>query len=504
MNGGFLEHPETLFELDSTCFEQEAGRDVAPEAESAELARRAGERLAALREGPPQPPSGERFDFQKAMDSTRLSVKRDLYKTLLQCVYAHMDAKRESGRQAPPLYIQYGAPDMDAPAKDRELRELLCCIVYGLPFWMRRVLRASNWSDIDNTPKDLIFTTEDAARLAGDGGSYLVLRTGAHNLERRRIARLERCGYLPYAARELDLERFPAFFAGLERYAKALGDADAVSEPVRKLVWQCYWDAARGVFLERPDVEKLSRKDLIALLSDAADSGLYSMGMKEVITAVRKRVEIDTLTESLRGNLERWEAEYRRRQGISPKPPATESRTVATSATESRTVATSVSEPRPASVREASDTVPVWEDVEPEPPRVSKPLLPFRDWGAVERDWQTLAEEKQRAMLEWLGQLLDRALNIPIAAGIFRNQMERQTQRSVNLYLLLMIDRKVSGKLNPQGVMVVIQAEHLCMSMRGVKKPGSKTTTSAVRGSLRTSPETRAEALSLIREQRGV
>ncbi|MFT4148064.1 MAG: GTP cyclohydrolase I FolE [Micrococcaceae bacterium] len=51
--------------------------------------------------------------------------------------------------------------------------------------------------------------------------------------------------------------------------------------------------------------------------------------------------------------------------------------------------------------------------------------------------------------------------------------------------------------LNPQGVIVVVEAEHLCMSMRGVRKPGSKTVTSAVRGQLR-EPATRAEAMSLI------
>ena len=52
--------------------------------------------------------------------------------------------------------------------------------------------------------------------------------------------------------------------------------------------------------------------------------------------------------------------------------------------------------------------------------------------------------------------------------------------------------------LDAQGAIVVIEAEHLCMTMRGIRKAGARTITSAVRGSMRTNPATRAEAMALI------
>jgi len=56
-------------------------------------------------------------------------------------------------------------------------------------------------------------------------------------------------------------------------------------------------------------------------------------------------------------------------------------------------------------------------------------------------------------------------------------------------------------KLEPKGAMVIIDAEHLCLSMRGLKKPGARTVTSAVRGIFRSKESTRQELLELIKKQ---
>lgn len=57
----------------------------------------------------------------------------------------------------------------------------------------------------------------------------------------------------------------------------------------------------------------------------------------------------------------------------------------------------------------------------------------------------------------------------------------------------------IMSKLKPLGVMVILEAEHLCMSMRGVKKPGTLTVTSAVRGIFKENEKTRSETLALIK-----
>jgi GTP cyclohydrolase I len=70
-----------------------------------------------------------------------------------------------------------------------------------------------------------------------------------------------------------------------------------------------------------------------------------------------------------------------------------------------------------------------------------------------------------------------------------------QVQERLTTQIADTLDRALS----PRGVFVVIEAEHLCMTMRGVKKPGSVTVTSAVRGLFRTDARTRTEAMSHIR-----
>ncbi len=77
---------------------------------------------------------------------------------------------------------------------------------------------------------------------------------------------------------------------------------------------------------------------------------------------------------------------------------------------------------------------------------------------------------------------------------IYSRRLQVQERLTTDIVEIIM------KKLKPKGTMVIIEAEHLCMSMRGVKKPGIVTITSAVRGIFRTNEKTRAEAMALIRK----
>ncbi|MFZ1699635.1 MAG: GTP cyclohydrolase I FolE [Pyrinomonadaceae bacterium] len=78
-------------------------------------------------------------------------------------------------------------------------------------------------------------------------------------------------------------------------------------------------------------------------------------------------------------------------------------------------------------------------------------------------------------------------------AEVFSHRLQVQER------LTQQIAKTLFDKLMPVGVMVVIEAEHTCMTLRGVKKPGAVTITSAVLGGFRKDPRTRAEAMSLIK-----
>ncbi len=78
-------------------------------------------------------------------------------------------------------------------------------------------------------------------------------------------------------------------------------------------------------------------------------------------------------------------------------------------------------------------------------------------------------------------------------AEIFSHRLQVQER------LTQQIAQTLFEELEPLGVMVVMEAEHTCMTLRGVKKPGAKTITSSVLGGFRTDARTRAEAMSLIK-----
>lgn len=81
------------------------------------------------------------------------------------------------------------------------------------------------------------------------------------------------------------------------------------------------------------------------------------------------------------------------------------------------------------------------------------------------------------------------------AVEVFAKRPQVQERLTTQLADLIM------ERVKPKGAMVIIDAEHLCMSMRGIRKPGARTVTSAVRGIFRTKQSTRGELLELIKSK---
>jgi GTP cyclohydrolase I len=81
------------------------------------------------------------------------------------------------------------------------------------------------------------------------------------------------------------------------------------------------------------------------------------------------------------------------------------------------------------------------------------------------------------------------------AVEAFAKRLQVQERLTTQLADLIM------NSIKPKGAMVIVDAEHLCISMRGVRKPGSRTVTSAVRGIFRTKQSTREELLELIKKK---
>jgi GTP cyclohydrolase IA len=81
------------------------------------------------------------------------------------------------------------------------------------------------------------------------------------------------------------------------------------------------------------------------------------------------------------------------------------------------------------------------------------------------------------------------------AVDVLAKRLQVQERLTTQLADLIM------NKLKPKGAMVIVDAEHLCISMRGVKKPGTRTVTSAVRGIFRSKQSTRDELLELIKKR---
>ena len=106
-------------------------------------------------------------------------------------------------------------------------------------------------------------------------------------------------------------------------------------------------------------------------------------------------------------------------------------------------------------------------------------------------------------LLPWIGEahvayIPNKAGQITGLSKIARVVDTLSKRPQVQERLTTQIADAIEEALDPRGVLVILEAEHLCMTMRGIKKPGARTVTSAIRGLFRDSEATRSEAMGLI------
>lgn len=174
----------------------------------------------------------------------RAGIDGEEYIQLLRCVYAQF-----SERKAPrPLYVQYdGAPG--------NMRDILYCIYYGLPYGMRRALNVASCTTAGDAARNLIFS-----RRAREKDLYVDPATGENNILTPRLERrIARYGYIDHAARELPHGEFSGFFAKLDKMAETLGDPTGQNDLTVKLAY---------TLLCRSDVKALTDDELETTLSD--------------------------------------------------------------------------------------------------------------------------------------------------------------------------------------------------------------------------------------------
>lgn len=195
-------------------------------------------------------------------------VKMENYPTLIQCVYAQMTDRKSTKA----LYIQYDGTDF-------QMQALLLCIYMGIPFYLRKRLKASSCPSINDSGKNLVFSIAAKSK-----NNYIIPQTGENTtLDSRTLKKIERIGFVDYAVKQyvsgqFTCENMTRFFENLDKYSKMFGDVSSSNELILKLSYQLLSHIKDGGdgkgFL---DYQSFEDTELDVMLSDALRSRLFGV-----------------------------------------------------------------------------------------------------------------------------------------------------------------------------------------------------------------------------------